>query len=109
MKNDPTKDEVYEALKHLEAIVIILSGKGGVGKSTVTFKLANYLSSSSKSKKKVTILDTDLCGPSMPSVLKCEDAEINNSNVGWEPVSVTENLGVISSGFMLPNKDSAVI
>jgi len=57
----------------------------------------------------VTILDVDLCGPSMPTIFGCEEAELNNTQVGWEPVCVSPNINLVSSGFMLPDKDSAII
>lgn len=45
----------------------------------------------------------------MPTIFKSENAVINNTHLGWEPIAVSERLSIISSGFMLPNKDSAVI
>ncbi|EMS67733.1 hypothetical protein TRIUR3_06984 [Triticum urartu] len=52
----------------------------------------------------VGLLDIDICGPSIPKML-----DIHQSNVGWSPVYVESNLGVMSIGFMLPNPDDAVI
>lgn len=45
----------------------------------------------------------------MPTLLKVEDEEINNTNLGWEPIAINENLGLISSGSMLPDKDTPII
>ncbi|KAK6144853.1 hypothetical protein DH2020_021673 [Rehmannia glutinosa] len=57
----------------------------------------------------VGLLDIDICGPSIPKMLGLEGQEIHQSNLGWSPVYVESNLGVMSIGFMLPNPDEAVI
>lgn len=63
----------------------VLSGKGGVGKSSVTLQLALALSLQGKS---VGILDIDLTGPSIPRLVGLEDAKITQSPGGWLPVPV---------------------
>ncbi|KAL8774925.1 MAG: hypothetical protein Q9194_003887 [Teloschistes cf. exilis] len=63
----------------------ILSGKGGVGKSSVTTQLALSLSLSGHT---VGILDVDLTGPSIPRLLGLEDAKITQAPGGWLPVKV---------------------
>lgn len=57
----------------------------------------------------VGIMDTDICGPSIPKMMGVEAETIHVSNAGWSPVWVTDNLGVMSVQFMLPNRDDAVI
>ncbi|GJM85451.1 hypothetical protein PR202_ga01899 [Eleusine coracana subsp. coracana] len=57
----------------------------------------------------VGLLDIDICGPSIPKMLGLEGQDIHQSNLGWSPVYVESNLGVMSIGFMLPNPDDAVI
>ena len=57
----------------------------------------------------VCIMDTDICGPSIPKMMGVEAETIHVSNSGWIPVWVAENLGVMSVQFMLPNRDDAVI
>lgn len=57
----------------------------------------------------VGIMDTDICGPSIPKMMGVEQETIHVSNAGWSPVWVSENLGVMSIQFMLPNRDDAVI
>jgi len=54
-------------------------------------------------------MDTDICGPSLPKMFGVESETIHVSNAGWSPVWVTDNLGVMSVQFMLPNRDDAVI
>jgi Mrp family chromosome partitioning ATPase len=57
----------------------------------------------------VGLMDTDICGPSIPKMMGVEDETIHVSADGWEPVWVSENLGVMSVQFMLPGRDDAVI
>ena len=46
----------------------------------------------------VGLLDIDICGPSIPKMLGLEGEEIHQSNAGWSPVYVEDNLGVMSIG-----------
>ncbi|KAI4094510.1 MAG: hypothetical protein LQ339_007471 [Xanthoria mediterranea] len=72
-------------LDNVKHIVLILSGKGGVGKSSVTTQLALSLSLAGRS---VGILDIDLTGPSIPRLLGIENAKIKQAPGGWLPVQV---------------------
>lgn len=93
---------------NIKHIILVLSGKGGVGKSTVSIKLALGL----KEKGfKVGLLDTDLCGPSIPTVLQIEGKSVYQCNEGWVPVYMDEEkrLVVMSIGFFLNNRNDAVI
>jgi Mrp family chromosome partitioning ATPase len=54
-------------------------------------------------------MDTDICGPSIPKMMGVEEETIHVTATGWEPVWVSDNLGVMSVQFMLPNRDDAVI
>ncbi|KAL8903520.1 MAG: hypothetical protein Q9207_003878, partial [Kuettlingeria erythrocarpa] len=87
--------------------ILVLSGKGGVGKSTFTTMLAHAYAADEENM--VGIMDTDICGPSIPKMMGVEDETIHVSNGGWSPVWVADNLGVMSVQFMLPNRDDAVI
>ncbi|KAM7278535.1 hypothetical protein ACFE04_005669 [Oxalis oulophora] len=86
--------------------ILVLSGKGGVGKSTFSAQLSFALAAMNF---QVGLLDIDICGPSIPKMLGLEGQDIHQSNLGWSPVYVESNLGVMSIGFMLPNPDDAVI
>ena len=86
--------------------ILVLSGKGGVGKSTFAAQLSFALAGLDK---QIGLLDIDICGPSIPKMLGLEGQEIHQSNLGWSPVYVEDNLGVMSIGFMLPDPDEAVI
>lgn len=57
----------------------------------------------------VGVMDTDICGPSIPKMMGVEAETIHVSSSGWSPVWVSDNLGVMSVQFMLPNRDDAVI
>lgn len=57
----------------------------------------------------VGLLDVDICGPSVPRMLGLTGREVHQSSSGWSPVWVTDGLGVMSIGFMLPQQDNAVI
>ncbi len=85
----------------------MLSGKGGVGKSSLTTLLAHAFATNPDHL--VGIMDTDICGPSIPRMLGVEAETIHVSGAGWSPVWVMDNLGVMSIQFMLPNPDDAVI
>ncbi|GAB4823469.1 hypothetical protein N2152v2_010515 [Parachlorella kessleri] len=103
---DPDLAAIAERLATIKHVILVLSGKGGVGKSTFSAQLAFSLAARGL---EVGLMDIDICGPSIPKMLGLEGEEIHQSNLGWSPVYVQENLGVMSIGFMLPNPDDAVI
>lgn len=55
------------------------------------------------------IMDVDICGPSIPTILGIANEQIHSSSSGWSPVYVQDNLGVMSVGFMLPSSRDAVM
>jgi Mrp family chromosome partitioning ATPase len=85
--------------------VMVLSGKGGVGKSTVAVNLAAALAMSGKS---VGLLDVDIHGPSIPTMLGLERETIRGSEEGLLPADV-DGMKVMSLGFLLRSQDDAVI
>ncbi|CAH9115699.1 unnamed protein product [Cuscuta europaea] len=103
---DPDLVAIVERMATVKHKILVLSGKGGVGKSTFSAQLAFTLSAMDF---QVGLLDIDICGPSIPKMLGLEGQEIHQSNLGWSPVYVESNLGVMSIGFMLPDPDEAVI
>nr|GME05234.1 cytosolic Fe-S cluster assembly factor NBP35-like [Ipomoea batatas] len=103
---DPDLVAIVERMATVKHKILVLSGKGGVGKSTFSAQLAFALAAMDF---QVGLLDIDICGPSIPKMLGLEGQEIHQSNLGWSPVYVESNLGVMSIGFMLPNPDEAVI
>ncbi|CAK7262445.1 cytosolic Fe-S cluster assembly factor nbp35 [Sporothrix epigloea] len=104
---DPDIPVITARLENVKHKILVLSGKGGVGKSTFTTLLAHAFSANPDNN--VGIMDTDICGPSIPKMMGVEEETIHVSSAGWSPVWVTDNLGVMSIQFMLPNRDDAII
>ncbi|KAK6590668.1 hypothetical protein RS030_142104 [Cryptosporidium xiaoi] len=95
-----------ENLLNVKNIILILSGKGGVGKSTVSAQLSWYLSSKNLS---VGLLDIDICGPSAPKMMGVQNNDVHISAGGWSPVYVNDTLSVMSTAFLLSESDDAII
>jgi ATP-binding protein involved in chromosome partitioning len=94
---------VADTLTRIENTLMVLSGKGGVGKSTVAVNLAAALAASDK---QVGLLDIDIHGPSVPTLLKLEGTLVRGtSERGLIPVRYSDNLKVLSIEFVL--KDQA--
>jgi len=104
---DPAVQEVKWRLASVKHKIIVLSGKGGVGKSTFTSTLA--FGFAQDAEKQVGVLDIDICGPSIPRILGVEGEQVHQSGSGWSPVYVDDNLSVMSVGFLLNSADDAVI
>ncbi|XP_041364586.1 cytosolic Fe-S cluster assembly factor nubp1-B-like [Gigantopelta aegis] len=104
---DPAILQIKEKLSTVKHKIIVLSGKGGVGKSTFTAHLAHGLAADPN--KQVAVLDIDICGPSIPRIMGLEGEQVHQSGSGWSPVYVKDNLCVMSIGFLLGSLDDAVI
>ncbi|MCK5038589.1 MAG: Mrp/NBP35 family ATP-binding protein [Thermoplasmata archaeon] len=86
--------------------LIVMSGKGGVGKTTVAINLASGMA---KAGYKVGLMDVDIHGPNVPKMLGIEDSIIEPEEDKIKPIKVTDNLSVMSMAFLLPDKDAPVI
>lgn len=102
---DPDIKLITDQMASVKQKILILSGKGGVGKSSISNNIARILSRNST----VGLLDLDITGPSLPRMMGLEGEQLHQSNQGWTPCFVNDNLAVISIGFMLPNPDDAII
>ncbi len=100
--------EITERLSHIKNKILVMSGKGGVGKSSVAAYLSVLLA---KKGYKVGLLDVDLHGPSIPRMLGLKGKPALSETSGRViPVQHTPNLHVISmETFMEENKDAATI
>jgi ATP-binding protein involved in chromosome partitioning len=87
-------------------VILVLSGKGGVGKSTVSVNLAFALANTGK---QVGLLDLDFHGPNIPKMLGIEDQRPAVLANAIEPVHVTGKLSVISMAFLLPDTSTPVV
>ncbi len=94
-----------ERLGRIRHVILVLSGKGGVGKSTVAVNLAVSLSLAGK---RVGLLDVDIHGPSVPKMLHLEEAAVQMNGDAIVPVEKA-GLKVMSIGLLLHDRDDAVI
>ncbi|GAC93822.1 hypothetical protein PHSY_001387 [Pseudozyma hubeiensis SY62] len=108
--------KIVRRLSSVSHIILVLSGKGGVGKSSVSAQLALSLSSSpspadSDRNARVGILDIDLTGPSIPRMLGLDGSSVKQSTDGWVPVytDASQHLAVMSVGFLLRSKNDSVV
>jgi len=103
---DPVEERMQRNLAKIRHKIVVLSGKGGVGKSTVAVNLAVGLALAGK---KVGLLDVDVHGPSVPRLLSLSGADPHMERDGMEPVPWSRNLGVMSLGFLIKDAEQAVI
>jgi ATP-binding protein involved in chromosome partitioning len=94
-----------EQRQRIGRVILVLSGKGGVGKSTIAVNCAVALAQSGLS---VGLLDIDVHGPSIPTMLGLETVGVNVADNCFIPVNAY-GMQVMSVGFLLPDNDDAVI
>ncbi len=109
--SNPSGDESDQILKDnmnkIKHKIVVLSGKGGVGKSTVATNLAVSIS---EKGYKVGLLDVDIHGPSVPKLLGLEGVRAQGGGLHEiYPVKYSDNLVVMSVGFLMDNADEAVV
>ena len=108
-KNTQQESQDQRLTRRMESIrhkIVVLSGKGGVGKSTVSVNLALALSGKGY---KVGLLDTDLHGPNVPVMLGVAHERLVQYEDGIEPLEAAENLRVVSLAMAGHDADTPVI
>lgn len=100
------QQEIAERMRHIKHKIVILSGKGGVGKTTVAVNLATALAWQGHT---VGILDADIHGPDVPKMLDLEGARMVGGDKGLEPVIGPLNILTVSMEFLLQSADTPVI
>lgn len=107
--HDPDRHTLWlldQRLATIQRRILILSNKGGVGKSTVTANLAAVLS---QRGLRVGLLDADLSGPSQPYLFGVPQARMRSGTDGLLPVEPAPGLKLVSSAFFLQETDDAVM
>ncbi len=99
------RQNLHEKLRRIKHKIVVMSGKGGVGKSTVAVNLATALL---QAGNRVGLLDVDIHGPSIPTMLGLENERLGGTEQGLSPVDL-DGLKVVSLGFLLSSPDQAVI
>jgi len=102
---DDDQEKINARMGQIKHKVFVLSGKGGVGKSTIAVNMAVSLA---ESGKKVGLLDIDIHGPSVPTMLGLYQMPLIQNESSIEPVYAGD-LKVMSIGFILQNEDEALI
>lgn len=95
-----------EHKQNIKNVIAIMSGKGGVGKSSVTALLATALKNKGLN---VGIMDADVTGPSIPRLFGLKGGELTNGSWGIVPAKTKSGIEVISLNLLLPNEDEPVI
>ena len=108
-KEEQIKEEEIKVSRTLAKIrnrLLVFSGKGGVGKSTVA---ANLALAFARKGLKVGLLDVDIHGPNLAKMLGVEDKKMDISPDGIRAVDVSENLKLVSMSFLLRDPNMPVI
>lgn len=97
---------LQDNISRIKHKIVVLSGKGGVGKSTIATNIATALTLKGQ---KVGLMDVDIHGPSIPKMLGLEGEKLKGFETGLAPIVYTDNLRVISVGFILKTQNDAII
>ena len=105
-KKEHEQKRLQEKLYHIRYKVMVMSGKGGVGKSTVATNLAASLALRGQ---QVGILDADLHGPDVPRMLGIEGRHLISKGDGVEPVEVFAGFKAVSMALLAQDPDKAIV
>jgi Mrp family chromosome partitioning ATPase len=100
------REKVEARMRLIGSKLLVLSGKGGVGKSTVAVKLASALRARGDA---VGLLDADMHGPSVPGMLRLEGSSPTAAEGNIQPPVHGSGLKVMSIAFLIQGRDEAVI
>jgi Mrp family chromosome partitioning ATPase len=101
------KKRLRERLLRIKHTIMVMSGKGGVGKSTIA---ANLAAGMARQGYVVGILDGDIHGPNIPKILGVEGRTLKGDKEGsMLPIEVYKNLSMVSVGNLLEDQDQPVI
>ena len=100
------KTDLRKNIINVKHKILIMSNKGGVGKSTVAVNLALVLA---RKAMRVGLLDIDIHGPCIPKMLGLEEMPLVGDGKKIQPVTYTTNLKVVSMAFLIGDKESPVI
>ena len=98
-KDDHEQGLLRQRMASIKHKCMVMSGKGGVGKSTVATNLAVTLAMEGY---RVGLMDADIHGPNIPKMLGIENQRPAVLDKTMEPVHITGNLSVMSMAFLLP-------
>ncbi|GAK56840.1 ATP-binding protein, CobQ/CobB/MinD/ParA family [Candidatus Vecturithrix granuli] len=97
---------LQEQLEQIKHTLVVMSGKGGVGKSTVTTNVAVALA---QRNYKVGLIDADIHGPNIPKMFGIERSQLMSTGNKFKPVMYYPNLKLVSVALLLQSTDEAVI
>ncbi len=104
---EPSQDEqARRSLARIKNKIIVMSGKGGVGKSSVSVNLAIALAGKGL---RIGLMDVDVHGPDIPRMLGLSGMMAANANRKLDPMRFSDNLSAVSIESLMPNKDDAII
>lgn len=105
-KEEHEDNRLAQKLSHIKNKIMVMSGKGGVGKSTVSVNLAASLALLGY---QVGILDADIHGPDIPRMCGVENRPLLSHGVGINPVRVFKGLQIVSMGLLSQDPDKAIV
>ena len=91
--------------KNIKNVIAVMSGKGGVGKSTVTTLLAKELK---KKGYSVGVLDADITGPSIPRLMNVSNQQMETDGKNMYPVVTEDGIEVVSINLMIDENEPVV-
>ena len=105
-KEEHEEARLAQKLSHIRNKIMVMSGKGGVGKSTVAVNLAASLALQDYA---VGILDADIHGPDIPRMCGVENRSLLGHDHGVTPVQVFKGLKAVSMGLLSQDPDKAIV